>query len=145
MSVNIGFVGYSKSDFDIDKANSIIDVIFNSIEEKYCTDKNKRINIRIMSGGTNLGIPKLVYEKAKRENEKYGKWFFLVGIIPREGKDYELYPCDYIKVVGNNFGDESKYFTDNIDVLYKIGGGNQSQKEYEMAQFRRIPCFEYKL
>jgi hypothetical protein len=26
--------------------------------------------------------------------------------------------------------------------LYKIGGGNQSQKEFQMALDKNIPCFE---
>lgn len=144
--INIGFVGYSDdSKFDISEARNIIDVIFEDIENTYCTDEYKNTNINIITGGTNLGIPKMIYEKAQQENNKYGNWFSLIGVMAKEGYQYELYPCDIIFAIGDKFGDESKFFIEHLDVLYKIGGGKQAIEELKMAKDRKIPIAEYSL
>lgn len=61
--------------------------------------------------------------------------------MPFEGYNHELFHCDEIYV----FGDESRSFINGIDVLYKIGGGEQSDKELKMAKENKIECFEYDL
>ena len=63
--INIGFVGYSDTSFDEKKARDIISDIFNIILKKYCNEDNMDIKINIITGATNLGIPKLVYEEDK--------------------------------------------------------------------------------
>lgn len=143
--VNIGFVGYSDSKFDVQRAKQIIYDIFQVIERKYCTEENMDMKINIITGATNLGIPALVYEIAHNENVKYGNWFTLVGFMAKEGYKYKLYPCDEIYAYGEKFGDESSYFIDRIDVLYKIGGGKQSIKEFQMAKDKGIETVEYSL
>jgi hypothetical protein len=127
----IGFVGYSAMKFDESKAKEIIHTIFESFndDEDYV----------IVSGATNMGIPKLVYEEA----ENYD--MYLMGVMCKDGYTCELYPCDNILAVGNNWGDESEIFIDLIDELYKIGGGPQSEKETEMALKKGIPVYDYKL
>lgn len=127
----IGFVGYSAMKFDESKAKEIIHTIFESFndDEDYV----------IVSGATNMGIPKLVYEEA----ENYD--MYLMGVMCKDGYTCELYPCDNILAVGNNWGDESETFIDLIDELYKIGGGPQSEKETEMALKKGIPVYDYKL
>ena len=101
--------------------------------------------INIITGATNLGIPAIVYEIANNENIKYGKWFTLVGVMAKEGYQYELYPCDEIYSYGENFGDESEEFINRLDILYKIGGGKQSIKEFQMANDKGIEVYEYSL
>lgn len=127
----IGFVGYSAMKFDESKAKEIIHTIFKSFndDEDYV----------IISGATNMGIPKLVYEEA----ENYD--MYLMGVMCKDGYTCELYPCDNILAIGNNWGDESETFIDLIDELYKIGGGPQSEKETEMALKKGIPVYEYQL
>lgn len=143
--INIGFVGNSYENFDMQKARSIISDIFNVISRKYCNDDNIDIKINIVTGATNMGIPKLVYEEASRFNMRWGEWLTLVGIMAKEGYECELFPCDEIYAYGNKFGEESPFFIDKIDVLYKIGGGEQSKKEFKMAQDKGIECFEFEL
>lgn len=143
--INIGFVGYSDTSFDEKKARDIISDIFNIILKKYCNEDNMDIKINIITGATNLGIPKLVYEEASKFNARWGEWLTLVGVMAKEGYEYELFPCDEIYAYGENFGDESPFFIDKLDVLYKIGGGKQSIKEFAMAQEKGIECVEYEL
>ena len=143
--INIGFVGYSDTKFDKKIAKQIIYDIFQIIERKYCTDDNLNTKINIITGTTNLGIPAIVYEIANNENIKYGKWFTLVGVMAKEGYQYELYPCDEIYSYGENFGDESEEFINRLDILYKIGGGKQSIKEFQMANDKGIETYEYSL
>jgi len=125
--MKIGFIGYSETKFDITKANNIIKHIKNNINE----------NDEIVSGATMYGIPKLVYNSFKN-NKK-------IGIMCKQGYNCDLYPCDIIYVIGDNWGDESQFFIDYIDVLYKIGGGKQSIKEKQLAIEKKIPVYEYNL
>ena len=143
---SIGFIGYSDdSKFDYNRAKKIIEDIFYVIGNKYCTQDNLEIKLNIVSGATNQGIPRLVYEEARKYNAQYGEWFTIVGIMPFEGYNYELYHCDEIYVFGDNFGDESRSFINGIDVLYKIGVGEQSDKELKMAKEKKMQVFEYDL
>lgn len=65
--------------------------------------------------------------------------------MPFEGYNYELFHCDEIYVFGDKFGDESRSFINGIDILYKIGGGEQSDKELKMAKEKKMQVFEYEL
>ncbi|MNN81117.1 hypothetical protein D3C81_1979060 [compost metagenome] len=92
-----------------------------------------------MSGGTSLGIPKLVYEKAKKLNMK------TIGIMCKKGFEYDVFPVDQLIVTGVNWGDESEEFLSSIEVLYKIGGGNQSIEEAKKARKMGIDVHEFNL
>ncbi len=128
-TVRIGIIGFS--DEKKYKKQDAIDAVacsFANIHELF-QDKE----IYIVSGLTNVGIPKLAYEFAGDR-----KWK-TVGIAPKEAEQYELFPVDEKIIVGEYFGDESEVFIDYIDVLVKIGGGKQSEKEAEMAKEQNIP------
>ena len=125
----VGFVGYSSVDFDKEKAIKIIDEIF----------YNLNADDIIVSGATNMGIPKLVYEEARRLNMK------TIGVMPKEGKDYDVFPVDELIIVGEKFGDESIEFLSSIEVLYKIGGGAQSISEFKKAKDLKIEVYEYEI
>lgn len=132
--MNIGFVGYSATKFDESKAKTIITKVFDGIEKVY----NKE-EITIVSGATNLGIPKLVYEEAKKRK------LFTVGVMCKEGYECELFPCDVIYAYGDNWGDESKNFIEMIDVIIRIGGGEQSFNEVKMAKEQNKIVYEFDL
>lgn len=121
-SVKIGFVGYSGRPFDKDKAREIISNIFDEIRNLY------KGNVEIVTGATNLGIPALVYEEAVKQG------YPTTGIMCKEGYTCELFPCDKIFAIGENWGDESETFIHYIDILYRIGGGKQSLDEVEKAK-----------
>ena len=126
----VGFVGYSSGKFDEKKAKKIIDEIFSK--------ELSRKDI-IVSGGTNLGIPKLVYEKAKSLNME------TFGIMCKKGYDYEIFPVDTLIVVGEDWGDESDEFLSSIEILYRIGGGKQSLEEVKKAKKMGLTVKEYEL
>lgn len=134
--LKIGFVGYSYGKFSLRKARKILDEIFDIIKKKY---KPKYEVIEIVTGATALGIPKLVYQYADQNSYK------TIGIMCKDGYNYPLYPCDKIVAIGNSWGDESESFITYIDILYKIGGGSQSNAEAEMARKAYKPVFEYEL
>ena len=131
--MKIGFVGFSASKFDEAKAQKTIDLIFRSIIPHF-DDR-----IEIVSGTTYMGIPGMIYEEAS----KYG--YKTIGVMCKEGYECDLYPCDEIYAIGDNWGDESKTFIKMIDILFRIGGGPQTLKEVEMAKARGIPVYEYEL
>ncbi|AEO93604.1 gp345 [Bacillus phage G] len=125
----IGFIGYSSAQFDEEKAKEIVEEIFKSLNK----------NDVIVSGATNLGIPKLVYKKANELGMK------TVGVMCEEGRSEELADLDELIVEGENWGDESEKFLSMISVLYKIGGGKQSTVEFKKANEMGIKTFEYEL
>ena len=134
--IKIGFVGYSYGKFSLRKAKKILGEIFDNIKKTY---KPRYELIEIVTGATALGIPKLVYQFAEQEGYK------TVGVMCKDGYNYPLYPCDKIVAIGDNWGDESEAFINYIDILYKVGGGNQSAHELEMAKKAHKPTFEYEL
>jgi len=133
-NIRIGFVGYSDSVFDVNKAITIIEKIFVKISKMY--DKNK---VEIVSGYTNLGIPKLVYEKANELG------FKTVGIACKKANEYDVFPCDKVIIKGEEWGDESETFLNYIDAIYKIGGGKQSESEFKSMKKMSKPAIEYRL
>jgi hypothetical protein len=129
--MKIGIIGYSAQKFDEDKAREIINMLY---------DSNKNIpNITIVSGLTNIGIPKIAYEEAVKRDWK------TVGIACEKANDYEIFPVDKKIIVGDDWGDESNTFLNSIDVLVKIGGGEQSKKEFEHAKEMGLKVFEFSL
>lgn len=134
----VGVVGYSAQEFDTDEAREILEEAFDDIEEEY-VDNGDYEAIVIVSGLTNLGIPKIAYEIAVERD--YGT----MGIAPSEADEYELFNVDEIIYKGDKFGDESEEFIDNIDVFIKVGGGQQSQQEMELAEADDISILEFDL
>jgi hypothetical protein len=136
--MNIGFVGYSGTKFDEKKAKDIINKIFDEIDGKY---KKHGVPVKIVSGATLYGIPKLVYYEAVKRGYK------TVGVMCKHGWDTDngLFPVDELYTEGNNWGDESDKFIGMLDDFYKIGGGKQSIKELQMAKDKGIPTHEYEL
>lgn len=131
--IRIGIVGFSNDDkFTREDTEPKIIRFFDQIDLTY----PKRDKI-IVSGLTNMGIPKIAYEQATRR-----KWK-TVGISAEEALEYDNYPVDSKMIIGKKFGDESEAFINNIDILAKFGGGEQSMTEFEMAKSKGIKVFEF--
>lgn len=128
----IGVVGYSDKKFDIKKAKKFIKEGFDELEKKHK-------NIEIVSGLTNLGIPKLAYEEA------VNRGYRTVGIACKKSKDFECFNCDEEIIIGDEWGDESDKFINYIDVLLRIGGGKQSKKETKMVKDMGKKVVEFEL
>lgn len=132
----IGFVGYSAGKFDKKEAQKIIDDIFTKLIKAAEEEKEELV---IVSGATYMGIPGLIYDKASEYGLK------TVGVMCKEGYDCDLYPCDEIYAVGDNWGDESETFINMLDIMYRIGGGPQSQNEVKKAKDKGILVIEFEL
>ena len=133
----VGVVGYSAQEFDKEDAKDMLDEAFETVEQELLDDQYD--TIAIVSGGTDIGIPKLAYELADDLD------YETISVIPEEANEYPLYEVDQILYEGEKFGDESNAFIDMIDILIKVGGGKQSQKEYDMAEEKGITTIEYEL
>jgi len=132
---NIGVVGYSDDKvFSHDIAKALLAIAFDVVSEDLKSD-----DYALVSGLTNMGVPKLAYEMAEKRGWK------TVGLSAKEAKEYDCFPVDEEIIVGEHFGDESKEFIDYIDCLIRVGGGEQSMKETEMAKKKDIPVYEYDL
>lgn len=134
--IKIGFVGYSAGKFDKAEAQKIIDEIFSKLHE-IAQEENEEL--AIVSGATYMGIPAMIYDKASEYELK------TIGVMCKEGYDCDLYPCDEIYAIGDNWGDESETFINMIDIMYRIGGGPQSLEEVKKAKQKGIPVIEYEL
>ena len=115
--MKIGVIGYSGQKFDEEKAKELIKQGLEQVGAK--------VGDWLVSGLTNLGIPKLAYKIAT--NIGMGT----VGIACELAKDYDLFPVDIKIIKGDNWGDESETFLNYIDCLIKVGGGKQSEEEFE--------------
>lgn len=134
MMKNIGVVGYCGGKFNKAVGKALLAIAFDIVEEEHKAPK-----YNLVSGWTNMGIPALAYELADKRGWK------TTGIACKKAYENELYPVDESKVVGNEWGDESETFIDFINVLIRIGGGDQSKEEVAMAQEKGIPIYEYDL
>jgi hypothetical protein len=131
---HIGVVGYSDQIFDETLARKYLEEAFEAISRN-----NRHKEIIIVSGLTNIGIPKIAYNIAVENH------WWTVGIACSKADEYEIFPCDQKIIVGKNWGDETEVFLNSIDCLVKVGGGKQSEKEFELAEELNIPTLEYKL
>lgn len=134
----IGVVGYSSGKFDVDKAREHIEVFLDMIRTIYLPLGRKAV---IVSGLTNLGIPALAYEYALANN------LTTIGVACKRASEFEVFPCDIVEIVGDDWGDESETFLNQLDCILRIGGGQQSlaevRKFYEL--FPGKPIFEVEL
>lgn len=133
--IKIGVVGYSSDDFKELAAKAYINDAFNLVEKHY----GKDVDYKLFSGLTNMGVPKLAYENATERGWE------IIGIAPKVAEQYDHFPCDVVKIVGQDWGDESNYFISSINILIKFGGGKQSKKEKEMAIEKGLQVIEYNL
>ena len=132
--MRIGVIGYSAQKFDKKKATDLLKKSFDLV-----VSENKSDNYEVVSGLTNLGIPALAYKEAKERNWK------TVGIAPKVSEEFEYFPCDDVRIVGEGWGEESETFLNSIDILVKIGGGKQSKTELSKAKDMGLKVYEYDL
>lgn len=132
--INIGIVGYSAQKFNEEDAKRMIFEAYNMLDAKYADQKKV-----IISGLTDLGIPALAYREAVRRGWK------TVGIACKKAVEFACFPVDETKIIGNEWGDESPSFLKSIDVLVRIGGGNQAKRETLEAKANGKGVIEYEL
>lgn len=132
--IRIGVIGYSKQTFDEGHAGMDIFLALHNIKHTYETKIQKKIQVELVSGLTDIGIPALAYRYAKSVfSDSLVK---TVGIACAKAREYPQFPVDEKHIIGTEWGDESEYFINNIDCLVRVGGGEQSMKE--AAMFKQI-------
>lgn len=121
----VGIVGYSGEwgtdqwSFNPDEARALIR------QELWKLSEDHRGHIvEIVSGLTDIGVPKLAYEIANQ----FG--MLTTGFAPESAQDYPHHHVDKVIYVGTGWGDESEAFLTYCDMLIKIGGGEQSAAEF---------------
>ncbi len=117
----VGVMGWSSIGFDEKLAREKLYDIFVELRKKH------KSTISIVSGWSNIGIPKIATELAK----EFG--FICVGFSAESVLQYDLCEVDVGYIVGKNFGDESESFIKYIDEVIKLGGGLQSENEVNLA------------
>ena len=130
--MNIGVVGFSGQKFDEEVAKEKIKEAFDMITLVFGED-----DFKIVSGLTNLGIPKLAYEEAASRD------WYTVGIACKQANEYECFDVDEVHIVGDEWGDESGAFLSYIDVILRFGGGKQSLEEAGRAAEMGKKVYEY--
>lgn len=128
--MRIGVCGYSAQRFDEESAHKILVETLEQYKDK---------DPIIVSGLTNLGVPAIAYWLANAEGYK------TIGIACKKAVKYDCFPCDQVHLIGEEWGDESETFLAAIDVLIRVGGGNQSKKECAKAKELGILTIEYEL
>lgn len=90
--------------------------------------KEKGKTLIVASGATNAGVLEVVYSECK--NMRIKAMGVTTDVILR--KDFPVGEMQYLISYGDDWGMESKIFTDIIDELVVVGGGKQSAKEAEV-------------
>jgi len=131
--MKIGVVGYSKENLDEKQAKNILIKSFQELIEKH---QRGHEPIEIVSGLTNIGIPKIAYQIA----DELG--FMTVGISAERALQVRcgIYNVHKQIIEGKYFGDESIKFINYIDFLVRVGGGKQSHQEVKIFIEK---CAEY--
>ena len=131
--MKVGLIGYSDPKFSKTEAVSRINDAFREIERNYNGEYT------LVSGLTAVGVPGLAY----REAERLG--WNTEGVACRQAREYPWHDVDRYILEGEEWGDESRRFLDGIDLLVKIGGGEQSEQETDRARERGMEVIEYTL
>ena len=124
----IGVIGYSdnscKTVFAENELTDAITEIAHLLGYNIWDPKFPVNELSICSGLTDLGIPSLAYKFA----ETHG--CHTIGIACSKANENPCFPVDEKIIVGNDWGDESETFLSKIDALVRIGGGKQSESEW---------------
>jgi hypothetical protein len=121
--LRLGVVGFSSKNFDQETAKKYLQEGIEKILAETQTPPNE---VELVSGLTNMGVPKLSYEIAVSLKIR------TIGISAKKAKRFSCFPVDHKIYVGNNFGDESETFIEYITHLLRVGGGKQSRHEVEL-------------
>lgn len=139
--LRIGVVGYSDETKIRDrlKSFSCVEAILTTsllTMESMLESRNGSCNsFQMVSGLTNLGVPKIAYSLSKKGSHNKEIFTKTVGFACAKAKDFPQFPVDEKHIIGTEWGDESSAFLDYIDGLIRIGDGEQSIKE----------CHDFKL
>lgn len=133
--LKIGVVGYSAQKFNEIQARTYIKRAFSTIHSNY-GDQHYMI---VVSGLTALGIPLIAYQEACERNWE------TKGIACEKAKEHPLFPVDETIIFGAEWGDESSLFLNDIDILVRVGGGQQTMQETALAHEKCIPVIEFDL
>ncbi len=125
--MNIGIVGYSSHHIDQEIARTLLQQAIQELIQVHARSATPA-DICIISGLTNIGIPKVAYQIADQQGYR------TVGISAQRALTVKcaVYAVDEQIIVGLDFGDESDQFITAIDYLVRIGGGKQSRNEVEL-------------
>lgn len=130
----VGVVGYSGQKFDETEARKLVNRAYDTIAAQYPDHE-----VTVVSGLTNLGIPKIAYEEAVKRGWRTG------GVASRQAAEYECFAVDEVQIVGDHWGDESNTFVTGIDTLVRVGGGKQALAETQAVQSLGRPIVEHDL
>lgn len=132
--LNIGVTGYSAQKFDTEEAQRMLREAYDQINAQY----PDRIKV-VVSGLTDLGIPALAYREAVSRGWK------TVGIACSKAEEFPCFPVDETIIKGSEWGQESPKFLDTLEVLVRVGGGEQAKRETVEAKSKGKKVLEYDL
>jgi predicted Rossmann-fold nucleotide-binding protein len=133
--IKIGVVGYCPpTKFDQTEARRMIIDAYDRVASYFAGHR-----IAIVSGLTNVGVLAIAYKEARKRGWR------TVGIACKRAFEHPVFPVDEQKIVGEEWGEESRAFLDELDAIIRIGFGKQSLREAEAIKAKGLPVFEYDL
>ncbi|MEK6239057.1 MAG: hypothetical protein N2C14_30445 [Planctomycetales bacterium] len=121
--ISIGVVGFSRNQFDQPAARELLRSALHEMLDRLGETAD---NVELVSGLTNMGVPRIAYELADEMGMR------TIGLSAKRALRMSVYAVDEQVIVGKNFGDESVEFIRRVDGLIRIGGGKQSRAETEL-------------
>lgn len=130
-ALRIGIVGYS----DEEKIDSLLgdrawirmNLVWsiNQMKQSLAMIHGTCDSYELVSGLTDLGIPSIAYDIAKKDSE----FTKTIGFACSKAKDFPQFPVDRKYIIGDNWGEESNAFLEYIDCIIRIGDGKQAMEE----------------
>lgn len=123
--LRIGIIVFSYDRVDHKEALQVLNDVLDEVLRK-----SPAKHVELVSGLTDIGIPAVVYRIAKERGWETGGVACKKAVaVKPNGKSMRCFPTDWREIEGEQWGDESKYFLDNFDVLVRVGGAGQCDKE----------------
>lgn len=140
--LTIGVVGYFSQPFDVSIASlKMQKLLYDAFIDKYpeCVDLEDTTHreypkVMLITGLTKGGMNSVVYDYVDHCNSGGNVNLLAGGVACEKAAEYDSHKVDWKLIVGKDWGDESASFVNACDILIRIGGGEQSMHEVQIAR-----------
>jgi len=129
-ALRVGLVGSSNEAFDHEAARFVLNAIFDSLAIQWTP--HAPASLALVGGLTDVGLCAIGYRLARDRS------WSTRGVAAFAALSHAWFEVDQALFAGDQWGDESQSFLNEIDVLVRVGGGPQARREEAMARARGL-------
>ncbi|MDQ3008844.1 MAG: hypothetical protein M3Q81_04595 [bacterium] len=136
----VGVIGFSKQLFDTELAEAAIVAEIIKVTKEF-----PDLELVIVSGYTNMGVPEIAHELANRYGLRTVGIACSKALSGFKAREFDLCKVDYSIIVGDEWGKESPTLFRYCHQFIRVGGGNQAHEEAAAIKAINKPITEYNL